>query len=155
MPLRKISCPHCFRPVFVNSDAVCPACQKNTNEIDKETFGLIPVDFVDGEKLPPYCVVCANYTDYYLEIGEKNPQDDEDKGDIIARLWALIGGWISIDIKPKPFVKEYKISIRVPTCQIHRNSKALTPVHIDYDVHRITIPVHRIFFGKYQESKKQ
>jgi hypothetical protein len=150
MSLREVNCPHCFREVFVNTDALCPACRGNVNETNSETAGLKPVEFVDGETLPHFCVVCAIPTRLSIEVGEKNESRGKDGVNRLSQILELIGGLIAIPTKPDPFVKEYKISVRLPVCENHKTSKVLTPLYVDYGSYRITIPVHPDFIKKWK-----
>ncbi|MGC4075384.1 MAG: hypothetical protein QM760_23365 [Nibricoccus sp.] len=137
--------------MFVNSDNKCPACRGNVAEPNPDTQGLKPADFVDGEKLPSFCVVCSIPSENYIVVGEKNEVGGNDRAGVMARLLGAFAGVFAIEINPRPAVKEYKISVRVPVCEAHAKSKALVPLHVDYDKYRITLPVHADFLKKRSE----
>jgi len=154
MPLREVLCPHCFREVFVNVDAKCPACRLNAdNRIDGHV-DLKPMEFVDGEELPPVCVVCGDAAKSFVEVGEKNQGRGNDAVGILARIAAALGGLVAIRIKPEPYQKEWKISVKLPVCDRHRESKMLKPIYVDYDRYRIAIPTHQEFIRRWKEPDK-
>jgi hypothetical protein len=93
-------------------------------------------------------VVCATPSESYIEVGEKNDPQGHDRVGLIARVVGALAGVIAIPIKQSPTAKEYKISIRVPVCENHGKSKALTPLDIDYERYKITLPVHADFLQK-------
>jgi hypothetical protein len=152
MTLRETNCPHCFREVFVNTDAICPACQGNVDDKSLDHENLTPVEFVDGEELPPICVVCGNTSKYYVKVGEKNEAGGNDGVGVISRLLGAIGGLIAIRFNPEPHVKEYKISVKLPVCESHRESRMLKPISIDYRRYRIAIPAHRDFIQRWKKA---
>lgn len=152
MPSREVVCPHCFREVFVNTDAKCPACRRNVEDQSAETAGLKAVEFVDGEVLPLVCVVCGAASKEHVEVGEKNAPQREDRVSIVSQLFAAIGGLISIPIKPEPYRKEWRISVKLPVCERHRDSRTLQPIYIDHHRHRITVPAHPEFIARWKNA---
>lgn len=70
----------------------------------------------------------------------------------ISRIMGAVGGLVAIRIKPEPFVKEYKISVKLPVCESHKQSKTLKPIYIDYKKYRITIPVNREFMKQWKKA---
>src|SRR5258708_25597163 len=111
MPVREPTCPHCFREVFVNIDALCPACRKNVDERSADDANLSPVEFVDGEALPPVCVVCGKAANVYVLVGEKEESRGADAVSILSRLLGALGGLMAFRFKPEPYRKDYKISV--------------------------------------------
>ncbi|MEP6671322.1 MAG: hypothetical protein ABJF10_19320 [Chthoniobacter sp.] len=152
MPLREVTCPHCFREVFVNTDALCPACRGNVNERSAEHENLTLVEFVDGEALPPVCVVCGKVAHEYVLVGEKNETRELDGVGVFARIMATLGGLMVFRIGPEPKVKEYRISVKLPVCMSHRESRTLKPTYVDYDSYRITIPANREFIRQWKKA---
>jgi len=150
MPLRPATCPHCFREVFVNDDAICPACKGNTDEKGADHQNLTPVEFVDGEELPAICIVCAQPAQSYVVVGEKNETGKNSPVHILSRLAGAVAGLISIRIGPEPYLKEYKISVNLPVCASHREAKSLKPLHVDYRRYRMTIPAHAEFIKRWK-----
>jgi hypothetical protein len=151
MPFREITCPHCFRTVYVRDDSKCPACCRDTSQAPPESAGLTPVEFVDGEQLPPVCLVCGHDCESYVVVGEKNEQATRDRTTIFSRILGLVGGVIAIPINPSPLKPEYKISIRIPVCERHKNSSVLSPIFVDYKRFRITLPAHLDFQEKWKQ----
>ena len=137
----------------MNTDAKCPACRGNVNEGSVDHEHLTAVEFVDGEELPPICVVCGRASQCYVEVGEKNEVGRNDGISILSRLVGALGGLISIKINPaEPYIKEYKISVKLPVCEHHRESKTLKPIHVDYRRYRMTIPAHREFIQRWKNA---
>jgi hypothetical protein len=151
MPFRKLTCPYCFRTVSVREDSICPACCRDTSQAPVESAGLSPVEFVDGEKLPPTCVVCGSDCENYVLVGEKNEKETQDSTSIFSRVLGLIGGVIAIPINPPPPKSEYKISVRIPVCERHKDSTVLKPIFVDYERFRITLPAHVDFQKKWKQ----
>lgn len=118
---------------------------KDTSDVDPEREGLTPVEFVDGEKLPPVCLVCGSVVSGYVTVGEKNEVRTNDSTTVFAHVMGFIGGLIAIPIGREPTNKEYKISVQVPVCERHRSSAVLNPIFVDYDRYRITLPAHEKF----------
>lgn len=154
MPLRPVTCPHCFREVYVNADARCPACQGNVDDKSADHEDLAPAEFVDGEELPPLCVVCAHPAGHYVTVGEKNEVARNDGVNMLSQIVAAIGGLISIKINPPAYVKEYKISVQLPVCEKHRTASVLKPIYVDYRRYRITIPAHPEFIKRWKEPSR-
>ena len=155
MPLREVTCPHCFREVFVNVDALCPACRKNVDERGPDHDNLKLVEFVDGEELPPVCLICGHASQYRVKVGEKNDTRRHDGVGIMARLAGALGGLLAIPIKPAPHINEYKISVQLPVCERHRESQLLTPIHIDYGRYRMTLPAHPEFILRWKQTNAE
>ena len=152
MPLRPVTCPHCFREVYVNADAKCPACRGNVDDRHPESEDLVPAEFVDGEELPPVCVVCAKAAQSYVTVGEKNEVEKNDAAGILSRIAAALGGLVSFRIGPDPYVKEYKISVNLPVCAEHKQARTLQAIDVDYRRYRITVAAHREFIRRWKES---
>lgn len=153
MPFRKLTCPHCFRMVSVREDAICPACCRDTSQAPAESVGLTPVEFVDGERLPPSCLICGSDCEQYVLVGEKDEKETRDSTMVFSRILGLIGGVIAIPINPSPPKSEYKISIRIPVCERHKNSAVLKPIYVDYEGFRIALPAHREFQNKWKRGR--
>ena len=135
----------------MKDDAICPACLESVANKNVEHDNLTPVEFVDGEKLPPICVVCGKASKYHVKVGEKNEVKRMDRVGILSRILGALGGRVFIRIKPEPFIKEYKISVQLPVCESHSASKTLKPIYIDYKRYRMTIPVHREFVRQWKK----
>lgn len=153
MPFRRITCPHCIREVSVSADVTCPACSGNTAERNAETDGLSLVEFVDGEKLPPLCVLCASSAGHFVEIGERHEPVRRDAWFSLSRLLGALGGLIAIENEPEPSARGFKIAVRLPVCDRHRQSRYLRPTHVDYERYRITVPAHRKFIEQWKQAK--
>jgi len=149
--MRKADCPHCFRLVFVNDGAICPACKGNVDDKSADHEDLTPMEFVDGEELPPACVACGSATTHRVVVGEKNEPDKYSAAGIASRLLAAFAGIITIPNKTRGYQKEYRISVALPVCGNHRQSRALVPLHIDYRRYRITLPVHPAFIQSWKK----
>jgi len=152
MPFQRLMCPHCFRPVSVGNDAVCPACRRSTTEEGEGLRDLSLVEFVDGEKLPPVCILCGSSTISYTTVGERNESQEDDSVTVISRIMGALGGLISIEIGPRPVQREFKIAVQVPVCERHAHSKALTPIGVDYQRFRVTLPAHRKFVKRWKKT---
>lgn len=152
MPLRPANCPHCFREVYVNTDALCPACRGNVDDTIPEHEGLTPVDFVDGEALPPICVVCARPANSEIEVGEQSQNEKPDWVERLSRFVGAAGGLLSIRIdSDPPHPKEFKISVKLPVCESHRTARSLQPIYVDRRSYRLTVPVHREFIKHWKK----
>jgi hypothetical protein len=154
MSLRKVVCSHCFREVFVGPDEICPACRKNTAKGGYFVEDFQQVEFVDGESLPPRCLVCGEAGETYVIVGERNENKSKDKVYFISRLAAALGGLIAIKINPESEIKEYKISVRIPVCKSHIESRMLVPLHVDYSRFKITLPAHHRFVEEWRLAKR-
>lgn len=152
MPFQRITCPHCLREVSVGADAICPACRGNTAERNAATEGLAPVEFVDGEKLPSCCVLCARPAGRHVEVGEKN-ETKPDAWFSLSRLLGALGGAIAVPLRPAPDAKVWKISVKLPVCESHAESRYLSPLHVDYARYRITVPAHRNFIAQWKPQR--
>jgi hypothetical protein len=152
MPLREVVCPHCFREVFVNTDAKCPACGGNVKDKGEDHADLTLVEFVDGEVLPPVCVVCGMASQAVVEVGERNERRRDDAVSIVSQIVGALAGWMTIPFKPEPYHKEWKISVKLPVCERHKDSRALKPIHVDYGHYRITVPVHADFIAQWKKA---
>lgn len=150
MALTRIDCPHCFSKVFVGAKDTCLSCLGNVNEKDPESEGLVPVEFVDGEELPPACLICGGPPAGRVVIGEKNEPIRNDRTTVFSNLLGALGGMLAIRIGPEPTVNEYKISVKVPVCERHRGSKLLKPIFVDYGKYRITLPAGEAFIQKWR-----
>ena len=136
----------------MNTDAICPACKGNVDDESVDHADLTPMEFVDGEVLPPVCVVCGHTAQSYVEVGEKNEVPKINAVGVLARLLGVLVGVFVIRIKPEPYVKEYKISVKLPVCGSHRQSRTLRPIYINYNRYRMTIPVHREFIQQWKNA---
>jgi hypothetical protein len=152
MPFRHITCAHCIRVVSVTSDNICPACGGNTVAGNAEAEGLTLVEFVDGEKLPRVCVLCGCVAEHSVVVGERNEQPSRDKGFWLSRMLGALGGAHWFELKPQETVKEYRISVTLPVCARHRESRYLKPTYADYERYRLTVPAHRSFIEQWKRT---
>jgi hypothetical protein len=154
MPSREVTCPHCFREVFVNPDDRCPACRGNVNEGDPELADLTAVEFVDGELLPPVCILCGEESQFLVEIGEKHDLSTDDGPGFVAQLIGALNR-VLFPTKPPSYFKEYAISVKLPTCERHQSSPLLNAVDIDYRRYRMSFPAHPEFIRRWKQADSE
>jgi hypothetical protein len=110
------------------------------------------VEFVDGESLPPYCLLCGEDAESYVIVGEQDEPSQKDKVYFFSRIAAALSGLLAIPINRESERKKLKISVRIPVCRSHVASRLLKPLYVDYDRYRLTFPAHRMFIEKWRPS---
>jgi len=146
-----IECIHCYGMVSPSKDGTCPSCQRNINDPAGANTDLTGVEFVDGEKLPMFCITCASAASRLVEFSWPPAELVEEKKYFWAHLLGALGGVIALPVGPEKKAETMRLSI--PVCEAHVGAWNLQPVRVYFDEHRMKFAVHKQFKAMLKRRK--
>ena len=136
-------CPHCHSRVFISADGRCPACRKDTLNLDGADPNITRLELRIDDRLPPNCFVCNTATQrttkWRAEIDSEAP-----------RRWVLFVLSL-LRLNPVAAVvhllnrSEPRLEMNLPQCEVCAGKEKPEASHVDFNNHLATFLVHRAF----------